>query len=105
MTEAQTALVPYTCPVCKGVLRKEADHNYRCPVGHVYTRQTLITSQSKTIEASLWTAIRTLEEQDKVSYELINDEQADPWVEKKDNESITLAVILRGLLVTYPLPH
>jgi hypothetical protein len=75
MDEQPRDLLPYTCPICKGVLRQAVDASWQCPVGHVYTRRTLLTQQAEQIEASLWAALRTLEEQAQVLTELNNEEQ------------------------------
>ena len=55
----------YTCPECHGVLlrMKEADPmRFRCHTGHAYSSESLLAAVSENIEASLWTAIRALEE-------------------------------------------
>ena len=57
---------PYSCPECGGVLWELRDGEllrFRCRVGHAYTSDTLTTEQGVTVEHSLWTALRALEEQ------------------------------------------
>src|SRR5215212_9450647 len=110
MDEQLRDLLPYTCPICKGVLRKEADNSWQCPVGHVYTRRTLLTQQAELIEASLWAALRTLEEQAQVLTELSNEEQttANPQLnaafELRAGQARAYAGALRSLLASYALP-
>lgn len=59
-------LSPYSCPDCGGVLfRLDQDKilKFKCHTGHSYTERELIQGQSHQLEASLWMAIRSLEEQ------------------------------------------
>ena len=55
----------YNCPDCGGGLWITThDHptHYRCHVGHSYTEDDLLIRQSETLEATLWTALRMMEE-------------------------------------------
>jgi two-component system, chemotaxis family, protein-glutamate methylesterase/glutaminase len=55
----------FTCPDCGGVLFKhEQDRieRYKCHTGHSYTERDLFLKQSEETEASLWYAIRSLEQ-------------------------------------------
>jgi two-component system, chemotaxis family, protein-glutamate methylesterase/glutaminase len=57
---------PYSCPECGGVLWELQDgelFRFRCRVGHAYTSGSLTAQQATTVEHSLWTALRALEEQ------------------------------------------
>jgi two-component system chemotaxis response regulator CheB len=72
----------FTCPECRGTLLKIRDGKpprFRCHTGHAYTLAALETSMSEKIEASLWNAIRALEE-----YAMILTESAD---KAKDGEA------------------
>ena len=54
-----------TCPECGGAIYELADGGivaYRCRVGHQYGSDTFVFEQSKTVENSLWAALRLLEE-------------------------------------------
>ncbi|MBV8171616.1 MAG: chemotaxis protein CheB [Candidatus Eremiobacteraeota bacterium] len=56
----------FVCPECGGTLWEldgERASHYRCRVGHAYSADTLITEKEGTLEASLWTAVRSLQEQ------------------------------------------
>jgi two-component system, chemotaxis family, protein-glutamate methylesterase/glutaminase len=55
----------YTCPDCGGSLweLKDGDHTrYRCHVGHAYSQKDLLHEQVHSINASLWTALRLMEQ-------------------------------------------
>ncbi len=54
-----------TCPECGGALWEEEDGGsvrFICPVGHVYSPASLIGQQAGAVEATLWSALRGLEE-------------------------------------------
>jgi two-component system chemotaxis response regulator CheB len=54
-----------TCPDCGGPLNRveSADlPRFRCRVGHAHTIASLEASQAEEVEASLWAALRILEE-------------------------------------------
>lgn len=55
-----------TCPECGGALWTLASHlgwpRFRCHTGHAFTHATLASEQIDQLEASLWQAIRMLEE-------------------------------------------
>jgi two-component system, chemotaxis family, protein-glutamate methylesterase/glutaminase len=58
-------IVPFTCPECGGALweiRDGALLRYRCHVGHGYSEQAIVSEQTGTVEAALWTALRMLQE-------------------------------------------
>jgi two-component system chemotaxis response regulator CheB len=55
----------FTCPECGGALWEIKANKllqYRCHVGHGYTANALLDAQNQSVEAALWTALRTLEE-------------------------------------------
>ncbi len=56
---------PYTCPECHGTLfrvESELVPRFRCRIGHSYSQKSLEAEQAATVETTLWTAIRALEE-------------------------------------------
>jgi two-component system chemotaxis response regulator CheB len=65
---------PYTCPECHGTLFtvQESDEvrRYRCRIGHAYSQNSLEAEQAATVETTLWTAVRALEERAALLYDL-----------------------------------
>ena len=58
-------LTPFTCPDCHGVLLKIKDGKilrFRCHTGHAFSPDSLLTSVTETIEDSMWSALRAVEE-------------------------------------------
>ncbi|HEX8733770.1 MAG TPA: chemotaxis protein CheB [Pyrinomonadaceae bacterium] len=58
-------LSPFTCPDCHGVLFRLTDGErprFRCHTGHAFSADSLLTTVTESIEDSLWSAIRCIEE-------------------------------------------
>jgi len=58
-------LAPFSCPDCGGALwaREHRDlETFRCRVGHAYSANSLVARHAETVERTLWTAYRALEE-------------------------------------------
>jgi two-component system chemotaxis response regulator CheB len=56
---------PYTCPECHGVLVRVDEGSvprFRCHTGHAFSLDTLLASVTETVEATLWSALRSVEE-------------------------------------------
>jgi two-component system chemotaxis response regulator CheB len=56
---------PFTCPDCHGVLTKLRDGKltrFRCHTGHAFSADALLTTLTETIEDSMWSAMRGIEE-------------------------------------------
>lgn len=54
-----------SCPDCGGGLWEITEnklHRYRCHVGHAYSEQDLSLKQAESMEATLWIAMRMMEE-------------------------------------------
>jgi two-component system chemotaxis response regulator CheB len=54
-----------TCPECSGALWEVRDREliqYRCRVGHVYSLESMLAEQSRSVEAALWAGVAALEE-------------------------------------------
>jgi two-component system chemotaxis response regulator CheB len=63
----------YVCPDCGGVLMEYHDGHlfrFRCQVGHAYSAEILIAEQSEALEDALWMALRTLQENIKLTRRL-----------------------------------
>jgi two-component system chemotaxis response regulator CheB len=63
----------YTCPDCNGAIWQIGEGEplkVRCHVGHSFTGEVFSSGQSRNIEATLWTAIRMMEEKVTLSREL-----------------------------------
>lgn len=55
----------FTCPECGGALfeREQAEiAHFRCRTGHAYSPESLLAKQTESLEATLWAAVRALEE-------------------------------------------
>ena len=58
-------LSPYTCPECHGTLLQLTTGGilrFRCHTGHAYSVDSLLAAVSGSIEATLWSAVRGIEE-------------------------------------------
>lgn len=69
----------FTCPECHGTLfelEEDGLLHYRCRVGHAYSFDTLATEQRTVLEAALWTALRSIEENNSLLVRLIERSEA-----------------------------
>ena len=69
----------FTCPECGGALWQVDQTEltqFRCHVGHAYNGETLLAEQSESLEAALWTAVRTFKEKSVLSRQLAAQERA-----------------------------
>jgi two-component system chemotaxis response regulator CheB len=58
-------LAPFSCPDCSGALWVQENgelETFRCRVGHGYSANSLVSRHAETVERTLWTAHRALEE-------------------------------------------
>ena len=56
---------PYSCPECQGVLVQLQDGDFvrlRCHMGHAYSLSTLLTAVTESLENSLWSTLRVIDE-------------------------------------------
>jgi two-component system chemotaxis response regulator CheB len=59
------APVDTACPECGGVLSEDREAGltqWRCKVGHRYSPESLADAQAESVEASMWAAVRALED-------------------------------------------
>ena len=55
----------YACPDCGGAMRTISADNitrYRCHIGHSYSENDLVVKQADNLEATLWVALRMMED-------------------------------------------
>ncbi|HEX8277783.1 MAG TPA: chemotaxis protein CheB [Segetibacter sp.] len=67
----------YACPDCGGGLHyvnNATITRYRCHVGHTYTESDLVIKQSESLEATLWVALRMMEERRSLLARISEDE-------------------------------
>jgi two-component system chemotaxis response regulator CheB len=72
------ALSVYTCPECGGSLWQVDEKNvvrFRCHVGHAYYGEALLAEQTETLEAALWTAVRTFKDKTVLARQLAAQER------------------------------
>jgi two-component system, chemotaxis family, protein-glutamate methylesterase/glutaminase len=63
----------FTCPECGGGLWETKDGklaHFRCRTGHAFSINTLLTEQSNTVEAALWSAMAALKEKSSLARRL-----------------------------------
>ncbi|HEX8272751.1 MAG TPA: chemotaxis protein CheB [Longimicrobiaceae bacterium] len=56
---------PFTCPECHGVLvslKEGGVPRFRCHTGHAYSLDSLLSAVGESLEDTLWTALRAVEE-------------------------------------------
>ena len=68
----------YSCPDCGGGLWKVEDEGltrYRCYTGHSYNEAELLTKQGEGVEATLWVAVRMMEERSTLYMKIAKEHQ------------------------------
>jgi len=68
----------YSCPDCGGGLWKIEDEGltrYRCYTGHAYDEAELLTKQGEGVEATLWVAMRMMEERSTLYMKIATENQ------------------------------
>jgi two-component system chemotaxis response regulator CheB len=103
----------YSCPECQGVLfeiDEEGLFRFRCRVGHAYSAETLLSEQAGELEAALWTALRSLEENVSLARRLAdrmrargNVLSAERFDERADDLQARVGVIRKVLLSQEPI--
>lgn len=93
MTRSQTKL---TCPECRGPVDEERQGRiveFRCRVGHTFSRLGVVQEHEATLERSIWEAIVALEEGAEISQNISEGENgAEAQLKREQAES------LRGFL-------
>jgi two-component system chemotaxis response regulator CheB len=76
--ERRGQLSVFTCPECGGALWQVDESRplrFRCHVGHAYHAEILLAEQTESLEAALWTAVRTFREKSVLARQLANRER------------------------------
>ncbi len=63
----------FTCPECHGTLWEMDEQGllqFRCRVGHKFSRESMLDAQSQALERALWAALKSLEEHAELSRRL-----------------------------------
>jgi two-component system chemotaxis response regulator CheB len=101
----------FACPECGGVLWELHDGDlvrFRCPVGHAYSDEDLLSLQDDRIESALWSAVRALRERAALSrnratrLERRGKEAAAASARRRAGEADRQAQVLRDLLAAPP---
>lgn len=104
----------FTCPECNGGLWEVVEGKlvrYRCRVGHAYTAETLLSASGSQVEAALWFALRSLEENAAFADNLSRraDSMRQGMAAKRfaaqAKRASHHAITLRKILVATPLPE
>ncbi len=69
----------FTCPECGGAMWQVDEQEltrFRCHVGHAYYAEGLLAEQAQTLEAALWTAVRTFKDKTVLARQLAAQAQA-----------------------------
>lgn len=69
----------FTCPDCGGGLweiTEARQPRYRCHIGHAFTERELQLRQTETLEATLWTALRMMEERRQLLRKMSDEEKS-----------------------------
>jgi two-component system chemotaxis response regulator CheB len=87
---------PFSCPDCGGVLGEFYDGDllrFRCQVGHAYSRDSLLATQTQALDSSLWAAYRALNERATLARHLSRDARRlnDTLGERRFNQLVNQA--------------
>jgi len=102
-------LTALSCPECGGPIWQQdmtETARYRCRVGHAYSASSLLAGQDEKLEASIWAAIRLLEQRANVLTTMAHNDRKSrrtrmlEYHERLAREAREHANILRTLLVT-----
>jgi two-component system, chemotaxis family, protein-glutamate methylesterase/glutaminase len=102
-----------TCPDCGGSLFERQESgliHFRCRTGHAYSSESLLAKQSQSLEATLWAAVRSLEENAALARRM--ERRTQPGLKhsvaigmryaRRAEEAEKHADVLRGLLMEEP---
>ena len=108
------AVSVFSCPECHGTLW-EAEHGgilrFRCRVGHVYSPESMLATQTDSVDRALWIALRSLEERAALTRRLSDRAQArrHTWMSRAFEERARAAEehanVVRQLLMNRAAGH
>ena len=99
-----------TCPECSGALWEVKEHDliqYRCRVGHVYSLESMLAEQARSVEGALWAGVVALEERAQLMRRVADRAQARESTKVSDKFSADAdlaerqAVLLRKAVTDY----
>ena len=98
---------PYTCPECHGVLMRVEEGGiprFRCHTGHAFALDSLLSSVTETVEETLWSALRAVEETVMLLREAAEHSRSgapDPRFEEKAREALERAELIRRAVLRH----
>ena len=98
---------PYTCPECHGVLMRVEQGGiprFRCHTGHAFALDSLLASVTETVEETLWSALRAVEETVMLLREAADSAgngARDPRFEEKAREAQERADLIRRAVLRH----
>jgi two-component system, chemotaxis family, protein-glutamate methylesterase/glutaminase len=91
-----------TCPDCRGPLAEVVEHGsreYRCLVGHRFSKRGLLRAHSEAQERALWAAVVGLEEAAVIARDIAaSTPTASPALLRQATEKARQAQFVRGVL-------
>lgn len=97
----------FTCPECNGALWESTQNGvalFRCRTGHGFSAETLLASQSTSVEAGMWSALRALEERAALArrtaarFRTRDRRQSAERFERQADEAVEQAFVIRRAL-------
>jgi len=92
ISKQECLLEPFglTCPECGGVIITTGNgwrKQYRCHVGHIFSRESFTEAHADALERALWAALRKLNEQRSIQYSLAKDHTLGTLMRKRHREN------------------
>jgi two-component system chemotaxis response regulator CheB len=97
-------LTSITCPECGGALWEHDEEGllrFKCHVGHAYSVESLEVSQSQSLEAALWAALRSLQERADLFRRLARRLGGEERLERRARAADQHAGVLRSLVTSF----
>lgn len=97
-------LTSITCPECGGALWEHDEDGllrFECHVGHAYSADSLEVSQSQSLEAALWAALRSLQERADLFHRLAQRAGGEERLQAKARTADDHAGVMRSLVTSF----